>query len=67
VSLMVWILVLWFGVTLPTAAVIALLAFYDGHHRPSSARGRFGFARRAAVQRPSARRTLVFTSPRNRG
>jgi hypothetical protein len=35
-----WLLLFWFGVTLPTAAVIAALAFADGHHRPRRPRPR---------------------------
>lgn len=37
-SLLMWIGMLWVGVALPAAAVIALLAFYDGHSRPSGPR-----------------------------
>jgi hypothetical protein len=33
VGLWAWLLVFWFGVTLPTAGVIAAFAFADGHHR----------------------------------
>jgi hypothetical protein len=46
VSLWGWLLVFWFGVTLPTAGVIAALAFADGHHRRRRRRPRTRGSRR---------------------
>jgi hypothetical protein len=59
---MMWILVLWFAVTMPTVAVIVVLAFYDDGRRQLRRPGR----RPLTGRRVPPRRKLVYSPPADR-